>query len=204
MLGDYNLFFRDYYLANNEAYNDALHRGIRVDTVSLTEGDLYWRVDGVHLLTASENAGKHHIYADVLRNGSRVNGARLKIEKVGGKTEYAVIDKPAEEPGTNFPLYANDVATLSVDDSIPSERVTGLRTTYADGEPGNTWGHHSFYVVFQLARWAVATAAPGPADPQPGSPGGEPGFTGQQLRMEINGIITVRIIDSEKIAQPGG
>ena len=59
--------------------------------------------------------------------------------------------------GCDFPMGAG--ATYSVwmkgeqgESNDPSDRVTGLHTRHKDEAPGNTWGHNSFYVVFQRTR----------------------------------------------------
>lgn len=111
----------------------------------------YWRCIGIHHLAGSENMGNHHVYADVLdEDGQRINGARLILKQSEAPPLFAVIDKPPHEPGTNFPLWSTMRATVAVhDDDLPSEEVCDLRTDHADEGVGNTWGHHSFYVVFQ-------------------------------------------------------
>jgi hypothetical protein len=186
---EYNQLFKDYYFQFLQPYNDAEHLGVRIEppTYEMHEGDPYWRVEGVHLLTPNENVGKHHIFVDVLRNGSRVKGAKVQIEKIGGSTEFVVVDKPDNEPGTNVPLYSKDVATISVANSAPGERITGLRTTHPDSSPGNTWGHYSFYAVFQLAHWSVSQ----PEHEEQPAPA--PGELFKNLELDIIGTITVRI-----------
>lgn len=111
----------------------------------------YWKAIGIHHLTGKENNGNHHVYCDILDAfGRRINGARLKLHVPFQADRLATIDKPENEPGTNFPLHAGEVGVLSVaGGQLPTESVTGLRIDHADEEPGNTWGHHSFYVVFQ-------------------------------------------------------
>jgi hypothetical protein len=39
---------------------------------------------------------------------------------------------------------------------LPSDRVTGLQIRHPDEAPGNTWGHHSFSVLFVRTQAAPA------------------------------------------------
>lgn len=109
-----------------------------------------FRVIGVHHLSGTENGGKHHIYADILdENGQRINGALIKVQVGNNPPTYATVDKPAIEPGTNAPMWGGTQYQVSVANH-PSDTVIGLHTGHADElGGGNTWGHHSFYVVFQ-------------------------------------------------------
>lgn len=152
-------------------FNNAHRYGIRVrqlGEISLPLGATrYWRVIGVHHLTGTENRGNHHVYADILdEDGERINGAKLILKQNEAPPEFAVIDKPPHEPGTNFPMWSNTRATVAVHyDDLPSEEVCDLRTDHADEEVGNTWGHHSFYVVFQrtpVSAPSDATSLAGP------------------------------------------
>lgn len=140
-------------------YNDAATK-YKVDIKFLPDIEVpdgatqYWRVIGVHHLTGAENMGNHHIYCDVLdEEGKRVKRARLVLFQADIEPVFASVDKPANEAGTNFPLWKADKATVAVvwpdDDSLPSEQVVGLSTAHPDEEVGNTLFHHSFYVVFQ-------------------------------------------------------
>lgn len=166
-LPDYNRQFLEKVKRGEPVFNNATN--YNVETKSLSEITIpvtakqYWRVVGVYHLTGAENMGNHHVYADVLDgDGRRVNQSRLVLTQGNAAPVYAVVDKPANEAGTNFPLWSTTRATVAVsypvDNPLPSESVSGIRTDHADEEVGNTWGHHSFYVVFQL------TTIPEPAD----------------------------------------
>jgi hypothetical protein len=149
-LPDYNRQFVETVRSSGAIFNNAARYGIQVKPVGDTTAQQYWRVIGIHHLTGPENMGNHHAYIDVLdEEGRRINGARLVLTQEGAAPQRVVIDKPANEAGTNFPMWSNTRATVAVDGPLPSEAVTGLRTDHADEGVGNTWGHHSFYVVFQ-------------------------------------------------------
>jgi len=169
----YNQQFIQTTQTTGKPYNDATQYGVQIHSVPDKGGAThYWRVVGVHHLTGNENKGNHHAYADVLdENGQRVNGARLVLVQEGAGPLHAVVDKPANEAGTNFPMWSNTRGTLSVswpaDHPLPSEQVGVLRTDHADEEAGNTWGHHSFYVVFQKMAVSQETALPPATEPEP-------------------------------------
>jgi hypothetical protein len=163
----YNRQFVDKVTKEEPVYNDAA-AGYGVDIKFLANMDVpedvtqYWRVIGVHHLTGGENIGNHHIYCDVLDEaGKRINGARLVMFQPNANPVFAVVDKPAHEPGTNFPLFKADRASVAVlwpdGQPLPSEQTLGLSSVHPDEEVGNTLFHHSYYVVFQ--RTAIPTDA---------------------------------------------
>jgi hypothetical protein len=157
----YNQQFLEKVKQKEPVYNDASAK-YKVDIKRLSEIEVpddatqYWRVIGVHHLTGAENMGNHHVYCDVLdEEGRRIDRARLILHQADTDPVFATVDKPANEAGTNFPLWKADKARVAVfwpDDSpIPSEQAIGLSTGHPDEEMGNTLFHHSFYVVFQRA-----------------------------------------------------
>jgi hypothetical protein len=155
----YNQEFLEKVKHNEPVYNDASARykaGIRflpeIDTPD--NAAQYWRCVGVHHLTGTENMGNHHVYCDVLdEEGRRIERARLVLSQADADPAFAIVDKPAHEAGTNFPLWKADKASVAViwpdNDPLPSEQAVGLSTGHPDEEVGNTLFHHSFYVVFQ-------------------------------------------------------
>jgi len=154
----YNQQFLEKVQKREPVYNDAGKYKVDFKFLPGIErpGDVaqYWRVIGVHHLTGAENMGNHHVYCDILdETGQRVNSARLTLAHGEATPVFAVVDKPASEPGTNFPLWKADRATVAVAwpgaALLPSEQVTGLSSGHPDEEVGNTLFHHSFYIVFQ-------------------------------------------------------
>lgn len=145
---------------SEEPTNDAVTYGVAIEPVDLPQGTAYWRVIRVHHLTPEENQGKHHIYLDVLDEaGQRVMGAQARVTWEGGE-QVITVDKPASEPGSNFPLWKWQVASVEML-GLPSDRVTNLHTAHPDEPPGtgNTLFHHSFQVDFQRALKGAATGA---------------------------------------------
>jgi hypothetical protein len=166
----YNQQFLEKVREKEPVYNDAAAQ-YKVDIKFLRDIEVpedatqYWRVVGVHHLTGAENMGNHHVYADVLdEEGKRIKRARLALFQENAAPLFAVVDKPTNEAGTNFPLWKADKGTVVVawpdDGPLPSEQVTGLSTGHPDEEVGNTLFHHSFYVVFQQTNIPADGDAP--------------------------------------------
>lgn len=130
--------------------NDAAAYGVSIVEADVPPGETYWRAARVHHLTPTENGGNHHIYFDVLDEaGQRINGARVRITWDGGE-DYVNVDKPANEPGANFPMWRGQVCRTELE-GLPSDQVLGLKSGHPDEAPGNTWFHHSFLVVYERA-----------------------------------------------------
>ncbi len=132
--------------------NDAVAYGVEIQPAQVEKGQKYWKVIKVHHLSPVENHGNHNIYVDLLdEDGNRIYGAKVRMTWQNGQGE-ATIDKPENEPGTNFPLWKHQVGTVE-GVGLPSDKVVNLHSGHPDepGPPawGNTLFHHSFYVVFQ-------------------------------------------------------
>jgi hypothetical protein len=132
--------------------NDAAAYGVETQPAHVEKGQPYWKVIKVHHLSPVENHGNHNLYVDLLdEDGNRIYGAKARMTWQGGQGE-ATIDKPENEPGTNFPLWKNQVGTVE-GVGLPSDKAINLHSGHPDeiGPPawGNTLFHHSFYVVFQ-------------------------------------------------------
>ncbi|RLT37623.1 MAG: carboxypeptidase regulatory-like domain-containing protein [Chloroflexi bacterium] len=128
--------------------------GVTVEPVTVAPGTRYWRITRVHHLGRDENGGRHHIYIDAVQaDGSRAFNSQAHVTWEGGE-HVATVDKPPNEPGTNFPLFKWQVCTVEML-GMPSDRVRGISSghpdePYPDGtESGNTLFHHSFLIIFQ-------------------------------------------------------
>lgn len=146
--------------------NDAEAYGVSIKPGAITPGAYYWQAVRVHHLQPEENGGNHHIYLDVFDPslpggaspyGARVNGARLRITWDGGE-QIVSIDKPANEPGANFPMWKWQVCTVQVlglpGQELISDEVIGIHTGHPDEGPGNTLFHHSFALTFVKVKAA--------------------------------------------------
>ena len=132
--------------------NDATAYGVETQPAQVEKGQPYWKVIKVHHLSPTENHANHNIFVDMLdEDGKRIYGAKARMIWQGGQGE-ATIDKPENEPGTNFPLWKHQVGTVE-GVGLPSDKVANLHSGHPDepGPPawGNTLFHHSFYVIFQ-------------------------------------------------------
>ena len=135
-----------------EPINDATAYGVEIVPADVPPGTPYWQAIRVHHLTSAENHGNHHIFLDALdEGGNRIFGAKAHITWPGGE-QTITVDKPLNEPGTNFPLWKWQVAAAQMLD-MPSDRVVNMHTGHPDEPPGtgNTLFHHSFEVDFQRA-----------------------------------------------------
>jgi hypothetical protein len=135
-----------------EVVNDATAYGVSIIAAEVVQDEVYWKCIKVHHLTPQENVGNHNVFVDVLdENDQRVYGTRVSLKWPTG-SGIGTIDKPPTEPGTNFPLWKNQVVEMEVI-GRPSDRVVGLHTGHPDEGAGNTMYHHSFLVVFKRATY---------------------------------------------------
>ena len=146
-----------------EIVNDAISYGVAVTPAAAMPGAPYWQATRIHHLTPEENGSKHHLYLDVVDPAlisaanpiGRVRGARLKITWDGGE-QTVEVDKPLNEPGANFPMWAGQVCSVVAlglpGQELPSDQVVGLHTGHPDEPPGNTLFQHSFQITFQRGQ----------------------------------------------------
>jgi hypothetical protein len=162
-------FYRSKALAGEYPHpNRATEYDITITPAVTQPGGKYYRVVLVHHLQRGENGGKHHLQLDVVDTaGQRINGARLVVWNNNLPPVYATIDKPANEPGTNVPMWWTSTLSVAVDpgwSGCQSEKASGFHTRWPDEGPDVTLGHHSFYVVFQ------ETISGGEPEPPPQQP----------------------------------
>jgi hypothetical protein len=130
--------------------------------------DAEWAVESVRHLSGAENQGRRHIFVDALGpDGADLRGAGLRVAYGWdgmGEDETpppAPIDKPAGEFGCHIPIFPGAVMHVSMH-GARSDAVHGLHTSFTDeeGEDGNSFGCHSFHVVFRQAPPAQASLEP--------------------------------------------
>ncbi len=149
--------------------------GVRVVKANVADGETYWRVIGVHHLEPLENQSGRNIYLEALdEQGNPIRTpphVYVDWTWVGRRPNEnirpVVLDKGINDPaGGDIGLHFGQVVSVSVLGVGPnardkSDRVENLHTAHPDeplpdGRLLNTLGHHSFYVVFQRTRKAVA------------------------------------------------
>lgn len=149
-----------------QVYNDAAAYGVTIEPAQVADGQLYWRVIGVHHLLPHENEGNHTILVEALdESGNRIRQdkafAASQWHGQPGDPDVKALDKASHDPmGCDFPMgkeatYAVWMKGIKVDQgepNDPTDRVDHLHTRHKDEGPGNTIGHHSFFVVFQRSR----------------------------------------------------
>jgi hypothetical protein len=163
--------------------NDAVRYGVSIAPASVQPGQWYWKVIGVHHLTPAENSSMRNLFletvdASVSRTRSYI-GWKWEGQKPTEKSNPVALDKPGNEPGGNISLDFNQTVSAWVEGALPSEAVVGVHTRHADEPGGNTVGHHSFYVVWQLTPFGVD--APVPELPAPS--------TAQEVLMAISRLL---------------
>jgi len=135
------------------ADNRAAAYDIVINQPPIEDDQKYWACIGAYHLTPDENSGKHVLYLEAMdENNNRVFGTAFKWGWEGqGPDEPSpdlIDDKPPNEL-VNLVIWANQIIWTGVRDEIPSGEVKNVRSTHPDEPPGNTWGHHSFYVAFK-------------------------------------------------------
>jgi len=145
-----------------EPFNNAVDYGVQIAPADCAPEQSYWKVIGVYHLAPRENGRRHNAFIEALdESGARIQNPLVRVGwiwegKSDGPADPKRLDKPLNEPAADIPLEKTMTVTLWLDGDGPSDQVTGLHTRHADesdGEgSGNTWGHHSYYLVFQRAR----------------------------------------------------
>lgn len=150
---DYKYYLNRALYGEYHGPNQAYEYDITTTPVFVDPGQKYYRCIYVGHLKPGENGGKHHVLIEVVdTEGYRIDGARLIIWNNNLPPTYATIDKPANEPGTNVPMWWTSTLSIAVDpewSGVKSDRVSGFHTRWPDEGPDVTLGHHSFFVAFQ-------------------------------------------------------
>ena len=144
--------------------NDAANYGASI--VKAPPGTA-WRCIGIYHLKPTENNRRHNVFVEVLDEaGNRTRQPQVAWTWwIDAPVQLRKLDKPNGEPAADIPIDKGATITLRVADAFPSDSVGNLHARHNDEGSGNTWGHHSFYVVFQLQRSAVVTPPVEPEKP---------------------------------------
>ena len=113
-----------------------------------------YKLVAVRHLSPAENKGRHHVYVDVFdEGGQRVAGVHALAQHDGVIRSFP-LDKRPGEPMGNTPIYPGERLSVYIDGS-KSDIVYNIHTGHPDelgpnGETWNSWGHHSFYLRFEM------------------------------------------------------
>lgn len=147
-----------------ECDNDAVDYGVIVDSADVPANTLYWKCIKVHHLTPNENQGNHNIYVNVFEDGPAWQETVQMFWPDGTATIPLEKDWPNEPMGNG--VLSRDAVGVTVLSELDSDRVLGLCTNHGDelkedGAIGNSNGHHSFLVEWQLvSKDSVEPPAP--------------------------------------------
>lgn len=127
-----------------------------------------YQIIGIHKLSPDENDGKHHLYMDVVNQQGKRIPEKVQWGWMGQREDEianpVVLDKPLNEPSGNISLGGFQVVWAKVLGKV-SDTVSNVTTGLPDEGPGNTWGHHSYYVVWV---WVQSTPPVPPVIEPPG------------------------------------
>lgn len=120
----------------------------------VTNASPRFEIIGIHKLTPSENVGKHNLFIDVVdKDGKIMKDVKIawgwEGQRPGEVTRPLVLDKPESEPSGNLVIWSNQKIWAMVLDK-PSDKVYNVHTQLPDEGSGNTYGHHSYYIVWML------------------------------------------------------
>lgn len=137
----------------------------------------YYKIVHIKHYEVGENGGypgRHNLFMDVLdQNGQRVYGAVIAIKNNDLPIVQAVVDKPANEPGTNVPIEKNDTLYAWMDGTwtaLQSDVIGNIHTRHPDEGDDVRWGHHSFLVKWQLTEKEDGVEPSLPPEPSPTPP----------------------------------
>ena len=133
---------------NPTSERDITKYGASIVRMPVPSGTKYWKIVDAYHLSGQQNRGNHNVFADVLNaDGTRRMGARCNLY-FAGRSAVLTVDKPANEPGTNAPMFRGSYYDIEAAD-LPSDKAVHFNSEWPDEEEGNTNGHHSFMVIFQ-------------------------------------------------------
>lgn len=149
-------------------YFDCARLGISIVKPAIIPGQPYAQAVVVHLLTKEENQGNHNEYFDVIDLNNKQARGSVILGRNNAIPLRTVIDKPPNEFGSNFAVFAQDTIDAWVDTvpnigKVASDTVKGFSTRW--GGPivgGQDYGHISIYVIWQIGT--SDTPPPPPVD----------------------------------------
>lgn len=151
------------------SYFDCERLNITIVHPTTSPGETWAKAVVVHLLTREENQGNHNEYFDAIDQDNKQLRGSVILGKNNNINLRTVIDKPPDEFGSNFSVFAQDTMDAWLDEvpgvgKVKSDRVNSFSTRW--GGPivgGQDYGHISIYVIWQLVTGDI----PVPPDPLP-------------------------------------
>ncbi len=140
-----------------------------VDVVQVAAGtDGVWRATGVRHLSPAENAGKHNVFIDCIRDGQLVRDGNLRIvwgwqgQHKDEAAPFAVCNKRPPDHCTDIPINQDQHIWISVADpqGHQSDTVNNLYAVMPSDGPGNDWHHHSYLVTFTFTHDSAQPPVP--------------------------------------------
>jgi hypothetical protein len=161
-----------------------------------------YRCIGTYHLTPTENGGRQNIFVEVLdEHGKRDRSPMLNwTVSLDYPMQSKPLDKPDNEPAADIPMSPHDTVTVRINDGKPggdSDSVGNLHTRHMRHGTGDTWGHNSFYVVFQRQS-AIMPELPPIEPPTPVKP--EPLTLEQRVEQFVANIesLAQRVAELER------
>ena len=175
----------------NDVFNQPVNLAERYGvSIISARGQAAWRCIGVYHLSPPENRGRHNVFVEVLdENGVRTRAPVIKWSwYMDAPTQTLRLEKPGNEPAADIPIGVSSTITLRVEgDGIPSDSVGGIHSRHPDEgtDRWNSYGHHSYYAVFQKQAGTIGTPPVTPPPTGPDEPTPQPTLTLEQ-RVEAN------------------
>jgi hypothetical protein len=157
--------FRDHLRTTGETYNDADSYGVTIER----EPNRLWRVLGIHHLLPHENNGNHNVFIEVLCKQNERDGFRAIHWTWEGRRPDEIAQpvfagqKPLNEL-VDLPLNLGMIVSIWTQGG---EIANGFSSNHPDEAPGNTIGHHSFFVCFQEMDEDEPVPEPPLPEPEP-------------------------------------
>lgn len=135
---------------------------------STATGDV-WRCTSIYHYPPELNSGRHNVFIDAYKDGSRVRSDSLfaiwgwEGQRSDEQSPDVALNKRAPDPCCDIPIEKGMKIWCRLS-GYPSDTVRNLHAVIDGTNDGNSWHHHSYLVVFTLQN--SNTSQP-PITPQP-------------------------------------
>ncbi len=132
---------------------------VQVAEAQAPAGTEYWRLTRIEFLDEDRSGGRHHI--DIMEPHSPQHRFTIRNEN-GNKSESTALDKPANEPAANYPMWGMPNKYEAYMEGLPSDKVRGMEMR------GNV--HVVYRLWYEKARKVTDGGGAGHSEPPPVSP----------------------------------